>query len=192
MGNAVFNNMPARKERRKDQINLLPQKGFASSTTGRILLWILSTFRVIVIVTEIIVMIAFLSRFWLDAQNTDLNDEMRQKQAVLSSYSQFERDFKSVQNRLKIFSALSSNEGIVNESVRLIVSYLPDEAYLTKSSISDANATIEGLSPNETGIQQFIVNLQSSDKFNEIKISEISTDKDTGLLFYRLTANLKM
>ena len=60
---------------KKQQVNLLPEKGFTSTTTGRVLTWILSTFRIIVIVTEIIVMIAFLSRFWLDAQNTDLSEE---------------------------------------------------------------------------------------------------------------------
>ena len=50
---------------RKEEINLLPQKGFEATTAGRILAWILSTFRIIVIITELLVMVAFLSRFWL-------------------------------------------------------------------------------------------------------------------------------
>ena len=85
--------------RNKNQINLLPSRGLGSSTAGRVLSWILSTFRIIVIVTEIIVMVAFLSRFWLDAQNTDITEEMTQKQAVLAASLDFERKFKETKEK---------------------------------------------------------------------------------------------
>ncbi len=184
--------MPAQKKRkRKEQINLLPQKGFAMSTTGRVLLWILSTFRVIVIVTEIIVMIAFLSRFWLDAQNTDLNDEIQQKQAVLTSYSRFESDFKNAQKRLEIFSGLSADQRITSDAINEVSSRVPAGVYLTKASLHQRDITIEGLSPNETGIQQYIVNLQSSEYFNNIELSDISIDKESGFLFYKFSTELK-
>ena len=68
--------MAARKK--SSRINLLPQEEFAASTLGRILAWILSTFRILVIMTELIVILAFLSRFWLDARTTDLNEEIKQ------------------------------------------------------------------------------------------------------------------
>src|SRR3989304_5055627 len=95
--------------KKEEQINLLPEKGFEQTTTGRILTWILSSFRIIVIVTEIIVMIAFLSRFWLDAQNTDLTEELQQKQAVLSASKAFDAEFKDTQKRLKVFTDLTAH-----------------------------------------------------------------------------------
>ena len=65
--------MPAKKE---PEINLLPQEEFEGSVIGRILKWGLSTFRIIVIIVEMVVMAAFLSRFWLDAKNSDLNEDI--------------------------------------------------------------------------------------------------------------------
>lgn len=82
--------MPARKKKTK-AINLLPQEAFAKTTLGRTLTWLLSTFRIIVISVEMVVVVAFLSRFWLDARITDLNDELKQKQAVITSLATFEK-----------------------------------------------------------------------------------------------------
>lgn len=181
----------AAQKQKKSEINLLPQKGFAASTSGRVLLWILSTFRVIVIVTEIIVMIAFLSRFWLDAQNTDLNEEIKQKQAVLSSYTNFEREWKDTQKRLKIFSTLVSDKKEATETFNLIVSYLPSDIFLTSISLVTNEATIEGVSPSERGIQQFLVNLQSAETLNQVELVGIETDKDTGFLKFKFITQLQ-
>jgi Tfp pilus assembly protein PilN len=174
----------------KSEINLLPQKGFAASTSGRVLLWILSTFRVIVIVTEIIVMMAFLSRFWLDAQNTDLSEEIQQKQAVLASYTNFEREWKDTQKRLKIFSTLTLNEEIAADTINLIASYLPSDIFLTSVSIVSNETTVEGVSPSERGIQQFLVNLQSAEALSQVELSNIETDKDSGFLKFKFNAQL--
>ena len=73
--------MAARKKNK--EINLLPQEQFAASTTGRVLAWVLSTFRMIVILTEMIVIIAFLSRFWLDIKSNDLTDEVDNQKKIV-------------------------------------------------------------------------------------------------------------
>src|SRR3989337_1668594 len=150
--------------KKEEQINLLPEKGFEQTTTGRILTWILSSFRIIVIVTEIIVMIAFLSRFWLDAQNTDLTEELQQKQAVLSASKAFDAEFKDTQKRLKDFTDLKS--------------YLPDDVFLSLVSFSKDSLNFEGLSPNERSIQQLIVNLGSTDIFENVILIELRSDQN--------------
>ncbi len=63
--------MAARKN--QQLINLLPQEEFAVSTLGRILAWLMSTFRYIVIAVEMVVMLAFLSRFWLEWNTHDVD-----------------------------------------------------------------------------------------------------------------------
>jgi hypothetical protein len=119
--------------RKKEEINLLPQRGFESTTTGRILAWVLSSFRIIVIVTEIIVMVAFLSRFWLDAQNTDLTEELDRKQAVLASSLNFEKEFKDTQKRLEIYSDLTSYKLPKATIASTISQLLPPDIFLTST-----------------------------------------------------------
>jgi Tfp pilus assembly protein PilN len=172
---------------KKEQINLLSQKGLANSTTGRVLLWVLSTFRIIVIVTEILVMVAFLSRFWLDAQNNDLDDELKQKQAVLSAYSDFESNFVDTQKRLDFYSTLTKDELIASDQLTILSSSLPSDTRLVSISFASNELTIEGLSPSETSIQQFIVNLHKNGEYQTIELNEISTQLETGLLSFKLT-----
>lgn len=163
-------------QKRKEEINLLPEKGFESTTTGRILAWILTTFRIIVIVTEIIVMVAFLSRFWLDAQNSDLNDKIKQREAVLSASLGFEKQFKSTQKRLKIFSDLVSNKTPSMKTMEKIAESLPSDVVLTSVIVEDTKVEINGATPNEKSIQQLAVNLNSKTDFSKFSITEIGNN----------------
>ncbi len=172
--------MAARKKKRR--INLLPQEEFAASTLGRIVAWLLSSFRVIVILTEMIVMIAFLSRFWLDAKSADLNELIRQKQAVIASTSDFEKEFRETQYKLEIFSELTSEESMLAEYLESISSYLPPEVALSSFSIVGNQINIEGISSSERGLAQFIANLKTIDHFEEVFLTQISTDQETQIL----------
>lgn len=182
--------MAAREK--ESQINLLPQKEFASSTLGRILNWVLSTFRIIVIVTEIIVMIAFLSRFWLDAKNTDLNDEIKQKQAFLAASLPFEKDFKDTQKRLAIFSNIANEKPLISGVLNQISSFLPPDVLLNSTSFNGKSVEIAGLTQNETSIQQFVVNLQSGDFLQNVALSEVmSSEKEAYLMSFKVRAEIK-
>src|SRR5512144_1767398 len=90
-------------------INLLPQEEFENSVLGRILRWATGSFRVIVIITEMVVMGAFLSRFWLDAQNSDLNDSIQIKSAQISAQKDFENQFRQIQKKLDIYKGISKS-----------------------------------------------------------------------------------
>ena len=182
--------MSARKK--DEQINLLPQKGFESSTSGRILAWILSTFRIIVIVTEIIVMVAFLSRFWFDAQNTDLNEKIQQKQAILVATQEFEMDFKDVQKRLKLYSSLTKTGNLYSEILLAITSYLPSDVILTKFSVRQKGVEIVAASPNERSIEQFMVNLTSVPEIENIGLIGVNTNPDSpSVILFTISAKVK-
>lgn len=172
--------MAARKKKRR--INLLPQEEFAASILGRVLVWFLSSFRVIVILTEMTVMIAFLSRFWLDAKSADLNELIRQKQSVIASFSDFEKEVRETQQKLKIFSELTPEKTTAKDYLDDISSRLPSGVALSSFSLMKNEVKLEGISPNERGVAQFIANLKTIDEFEEIIIAQISTDKETQVL----------
>lgn len=166
--------MPAKKQAK---INLLPQKEFETSTLGRLLRWALSSFRIIVIVTEMFVMGAFLSRFWLDAKNSDLNELLDQKKAVIAASAEVEKEFKDNQKRLTIFSKITS-QSPSSETIQTIASFLPPEVSLTSVSLGEKLIQISGSSANEMGIAQFIANLESSKKFKEVGLAQVGSDKE--------------
>ena len=170
-------------KKKKELINLLPQEEFAASTLGRILTWLLSTFRMIVIATEMIVMAAFLSRFWLDARNTDLNDEIKQKTAIISSYRQIERDFRDAQTKLSLLSGLTSAP-TQNSLLSGVSEGLPIDVSLTTFSVESGSTQIAGLSLSEQSVAQFIANLGLQKSLVAPSLTQLTSDKNgNGLIF---------
>lgn len=175
------------KKKKETKINLLPKEDFSASTVGRVLAWVLSTFRIIVIVTEILVMLAFLSRFWLDAQNTDLTELIKQKQAVLAASLPFENQFKDTQARLNIFSEFSANEGQAASLISVVSSRLPSDVVLDSIAVSEEGVVFSGVSTNERSIQQLIVNLYEEESIDEVTLQEVSVSEEGQLLKFRIS-----
>lgn len=165
----------AAQKNKKHSINLLPQEEFESSTLGRILKWALSTFRVIVIITEIVVVGAFLSRFWLDARIADLNDAIKQREAVVLASSEFEQEFRNTQEQLRIFSEIADNPSAPGSVLETVSSYLPNDIFLTAFSFLEKEARISGISASERGIAVLIANLEQIEEFEDISLTQLDS-----------------
>lgn len=158
-------------------INLLPQEEFDASMMGRLLKWATGTFRIIVIITEMIVMGAFLSRFWLDAQNSDLTEAIDIKSAQVEAQADFEKDFRLAQKKLSIFKTLGASTTSTNKFSQ-VTSKIPQEVVLSGMSISDNSAQVKGVSTSELAIAQFITNLSSDKTFKDVNLESLGTSKD--------------
>ncbi|OGM05609.1 hypothetical protein A2125_01535 [Candidatus Woesebacteria bacterium GWB1_43_5] len=177
--------------RKTQLINLLPQEEFASSTLGRVLAWVLSTFRVIVIITEVVVMAAFASRFYLDARMTDLNDAVKQKTAVLGSFSDFEKRFRNSQEKIKIASELFSVQQKTTASLNDIASLAPGEIILSSYVALGNEVNIKAASSTEIAISQLTANLKASGKFDKIELTQLSSDEAGDEITFSLNIGLK-
>ena len=77
-------------------VNLLAGDELDTSPQGKFVRWALTWGRRIVVLTELVVILAFISRFWLDTTVASLNDKIEQKRAVVSSFSDFEDKYRAV------------------------------------------------------------------------------------------------
>jgi len=159
-------------------INLLPQEEFDSSTMGIILRWAMSSFRIIVIVTEMIVMAAFLSRFYLDYQNSNLGDSIKVASAQIAAQSDFENEFRGVQQKLNIFNQVTGGPQ-ATANINLIASATPQDITLSSVSIQNNEILIKGLAGNEVDIAQFISNLKAQTSFKDVELTSVgSSDQE--------------
>lgn len=180
--------MPIKKAK---QINLIPQDNFETSDFGRILKWALGSFRVMVIVTELIVMSAFLSRFWLDSRNSDLNDEIDVAQSQILAYQDIEDEFRSLQKRTSLAKSIYG-ETKVTTIINDIVGLMPETISLSSLSNSEDEITIKATSFSEQSIAEFLVNLDKSKNLGNINLTQVNSniDNQAGTSF-TITANLK-
>jgi Tfp pilus assembly protein PilN len=157
-------------------INLLPQEEFDVSVLGRTLKWAMGTFRIIVIVTEMIVMGAFLSRFWLDAQNSDLNGSIKIKSAQIIAQGDIEKEFRSVQSKLNIAKQVKQVTP-PSQTIYAITSKLPLDVNLTSVSILENSAQVKGSSASEFGIAQFVANLKADSSFKSVNLGQVNSSE---------------
>ena len=85
--------------RKLTEINLLPKERWETGVLGKLLKWALNIGRYVVVFTELVVIGAFLYRFGLDRQLTDLKEEIGQKQALVESFGDFEAKFRDLQEK---------------------------------------------------------------------------------------------
>lgn len=158
-------------------INLLPQEEFEASTLGRVLKWATGSFRIIVIVTEMVVMIAFLSRFWLDAQNSDLNDAIKIRTAEITSQKDLEDNFRRIQTKLAIVKSIKTAP---RASTRLdnVSLTVPQEVVLSTIAIGKSATDMTGTSASELGIAQFLSNLKAQTSFKSAELIGVNSSQD--------------
>src|SRR5260221_21750 len=75
--------------------------------------WALSTGRIIIIVTEIVALVAFLQRFDLDEKLSDLHSKMKFDQQVVDALQSNEKTYRSLQFRLQSESQLNNSNAAI-------------------------------------------------------------------------------
>jgi len=171
-------------------VNLLPKEDFERTTLGRIMKWALTSFRFIVIVVEFIVIAGFLFRFWLDVQISDLDDEITQKSALISSKAAFEKEFRGVQTKLALVKQITAEDNISLPVFRLITESLPVDTQLTVFTRQADTLLINGATLNEDSIAGFISNLEAKEKVDSVVLQQISTSDAGPLVEFSLEVEL--
>lgn len=120
---------------------------------------------------------AFLSRFWFDVKNSDLNELIEQKIAVISAYRDVENEFRLAQKKIDVFSELAK-EPARSEKIWIITSYLPLDVSLISLSLDKNSIQIGGTSGSEQGISQFIANLESANEFSQVELAQVNSDEE--------------
>lgn len=166
------------------KISLLPQEGFAYSTLGRIVTWALGVGRIIVVVTELIVILAFLSRFWLDRQLTDLNEKIEGQVALLKTYNDFEQSFVETQTRVASFEKLTKSSPEMEKDAKKILEVIPTSIALSQITVDKSAVQISGFATFEAAVESLLGILQSL-KLGEVELTSltVSPDEQLGIKF---------
>jgi len=135
------------------------------------------------ITTEIVVLLAFISRFSLDRKNTDLTEELTQKQAILLANVEFEKEIKSLQANLTTAKTLLINQAKPIELVNTIETILPADVYLSSLDITSNKLSISATAASTQGFAQFLSNLQSTKAIQNVLLGDIEREPTTGIHF---------
>lgn len=173
------------------KINLVPQDEFEKSTIGKILRWALTAGKSIVIVTEFVVILAFLSRFKLDRDLNDLNEVINQKVQVVESYAETEKQMRSLQKRALVAREVQASTIGFGDWWRRLSGITPSDTTYDSVDINAERLTLKGLSSSGTSFTQLIEGIKKTEDVEEININKIAFDQSQGGVSFEIAAKLK-
>lgn len=171
------------------RINLLGTQDLDHTPWGRLITWATTYGRYIMITTEIVVLLAFISRFSLDRKNTDLTEELTQKQAILQANAPFEQEIKSLQTTLSTAKSLLTIQPKPIFLLHTIESIVPSDVYIVSLDITNKKLSLSAIANSTQGFAQFLSNLQATKSIEDVLLGGITREPIIGIKF-DLSANI--
>ncbi|MBU1499327.1 PilN domain-containing protein [Patescibacteria group bacterium] len=177
---------------RKKEINLLPKEPWEKGILGQLIPWTLSVGRYVVVFVELIVISAFLYRFGLDRQLTDLNEKIKQKQAIVSSYGDLEAKFKQVQGQLEKIKTTDGASVKIDELLDKISQITPIDAAYDSIMINQKEISLQGRVLSEAGLATLLTQAQASKEFSDVSLENVSSGTDNiKAIIFRMSLGFK-
>lgn len=165
------------------KVNLLPPSEFELSFWGRFLKWAVTTGRYIIILTELIVILAFLSRFKLDEDLRKLNDQIQTQVSFLDSEQSQLDEFFRVQRRLGLVDNELTSQNKFSENLEYITVKTPPEIKILQYAFAKGEIMVMATTLSEKSLGLFITTLGKEGLWKSIDLSQISADPGTGIKF---------
>lgn len=172
-------------------INLLPKGSFEFSTTGKALKWAITVGRVLVVLTEFVVLLAFASRFYFDKKLSDLGEVLTQKEAQISAYAAVETEMRKVLAKQRPVETLQSGGLRFASRIDSLTQIMPTGTVLDSLSLDKNGLSISGKAQSEYGFAQFITRLKKISGVAMINLKDTSFDQTTGGVKFSIQINFK-
>lgn len=167
------------------EINLLPKDSFRQSPMGKFLTWALSTGRYIVVFTEMMVILTFLSRFTLDRQLSDLNEQISQKQSILESLVSFEDLARDLQAKAE-FVTQPSNEDVAYEDARYLMGIAGEDLVYKQIDITREKILIKGDAYSQETLSGYVDKLRGNDGYSDVDVGKIETSNNDARIEFEI------
>ncbi len=159
----------------RSEINLLPSAQWQHSWLVFLLKWTISYGRYIIIFTELIVILAFLSRFKFDQDLADLTDKIKTDKIILQSSRKFENEVSQTTKIQDLVIRKWQSQYIWSAYLNSLVQALPKDIVIKKINLSPNQINLIGSTNNVTALTVFLNNLKADPSFKRVNLSRISS-----------------
>lgn len=172
-------------------INLLPKDSFEFSTAGKVLKWATTAGRVLVVLSEFAVLLAFASRFYFDKKLDDLGEVSVQKQTQIAAYADVENQMRKILAKQTPVEALQKSGLGFSEKIDSLTRVLPVGTVLDSMSLDKTGMNIIGRAQSEYGFAQFVGGIKKITGVSMINMKDTSFDQTTGGVKFSIQISYK-
>lgn len=170
-------------------INLAKNHG--ESFLDRFIRFALTTGRIVIILTEVVALGAFLYRFSLDRQLVDLHDRIAQETAVVNLLKDNETKFRTLQDRLQLASTLIKEDDSLPTYMTDIIAFAPSDMDIHTIAVAPDAVRIEATLQSVSSLTTFVEKLKSYTAVDSVSLDRISNQTETATITVDITALLK-
>ena len=170
------------------KVNLLPPSDFEQSFWGRFLRWAVTTGRYIIILTELVVILAFLSRFKLDEDLRKLNEQINGQVGFLDSQQTQLDQFLKLQSKLNLVDKMVDGRTDPGIDMDYIQNKLDSNLIIKKREFYPGMMSITAVTLSEQAMGQLLSSMSADGVWKSLDVTNIAGDKANGILF-TITAN---
>lgn len=164
-------------------VNLLERDELKDSPIGRIITWAITYGRYIMVTTEIVVLLAFISRFSLDRKLTDLKDQITQKQSIIEANAEFEQTIRMLQVKLHIINSIIA---IQQQPYTLLINLqkaLPPDVHYDSLEIKSDGLKGTAIADSNSGFTSFLAQLATIPTISQVELGQVQRSPGKGIMF---------
>jgi Tfp pilus assembly protein PilN len=170
-------------------INLL--RNDKKETIEQVINWTVTIGRVLVIVVELAALAAFLYRFTLDNQLSDLHTKIKQEQAIVAYQKKNEDTYRNLQDRLSVASTYSKIAGNNVKILKDIVSFAPNGMTFTTITLSPEGMEIGANVDSVVPLSVFISKLKSYSLIDTVSLDKIENKTSNSTISVGISTTFK-
>jgi hypothetical protein len=152
--------------------------------------WTLSVGRLIVIVTEIIAVLAFVYRFSLDEKLINLHSTIKQQRNIISALKNDEIKYRDLQDRIALASTFSTKAINANKTITDITNLIPSSVRVKNLTLSKNQIMMNVDVLSVSSLVELVDSFKGYDKTKSININNIENKPSVGLSV-NITTTLK-
>lgn len=165
------------------RINILKSQSTPEPLTSKFLKWLLSTGRFIIIFVEIVVLVAFVSRFKLDNDLANDKDEINKKIPIIESLRPDERIIRKTQLQLATIKSVRLNPPDYASILTKVALQEPAGVTVNTLSMESQNGIVTikivGSSLQNEDLSAFVEGLKSDDSFTNVNLDSVDVSQQT-------------
>lgn len=150
------------------QINLLPPK--EANITDKVIYFSFHYLRYILIITQLVVIVVFFTRFKVDQEMVDLKDSIKQKSEIVAVSDGLLKDLKNIDLKMRSVGTLLADQNRLQQMYSYFLSTFPSELFLTKLEMTDKSVTLEGYTDNIDIVRIYNNRLSKDKRFKEVQL----------------------
>ena len=174
-------------------LNLLKPQSNPEKIFVKLVRWLLSTGRYIFIFVEGVVLLAFISRFKLDADIASKKEAIDQQIPYIESLKSYEVTIRQTQLKLLNIDTIKNSSPNFADILKRIANQTPGSVKVIsinfQKEASQVTIQLNGQSQNNNDLSVFTSGLKQDQKFSDVNITSIGLEK--GLINFSISANFK-